>query len=184
MSENILIVDDEQDIRDMIAAFLEDEGYDTNCVANAQDAQTQINIQLPSLIILDIWMRDSSMDGISLLNWIKDIHPDIPIIMISGHGTVEIAVNAIKAGAYDFIEKPFKSEKLVFMVKRALENSILKQENAELKQQIRRNDRLIGNSSIINSLRQSIAKVSQTNNIITFIVHLRGSGKSEGMFLC
>ena len=176
MSENILIVDDEQDIRDMIAAFLQDEGYETNCVANAQDAQTQIHIQLPSLIILDIWMRDSSMDGISLLNWIKDIHPDIPIIMISGHGTVEIAVNAIKAGAYDFIEKPFKSEKLVFMVKRALENSILKQENAELKQQVRRNDRLIGNSTIINNLRQSITKVSQTNSRV-LITGPSGSGK-------
>ena len=123
MTNNILIVDDEPDIRDMVAAFLEDEGYETICSANAQEAQTYLNAVTPSLAILDIWMRDSSMDGISLLHWIKDSYPDIPVIMISGHGTVEMAVNAIKAGAYDFIEKPFKAEKLVFMVKRALEIS-------------------------------------------------------------
>ena len=116
MKENILIVDDEPDIRDVISVILNDEGYNTNCASNAQEAQAKINIEIPSLIILDIWMRDSTMDGLSLLNWIKDSNPEIPVLMISGHGTVEIAVNAIKAGAYDFIEKPFKSEKLLFMV--------------------------------------------------------------------
>ena len=140
MKQNILIVDDEPDIRDVISVILNDEGYNTNCVSNAQEAQAKINIEIPSLIILDIWMRDSTMDGLSLLNWIKDSNPEIPVLMISGHGTVEIAVNAIKAGAYDFIEKPFKSEKLLFMVSRALENSELKKENEELKQQVRRTD--------------------------------------------
>ena len=129
MKQNILIVDDEPDIRDVISVILNDEGYNTNCVSNAQEAQAKINLEIPSLIILDIWMRDSTMDGLSLLNWIKDSNPEIPVLMISGHGTVEIAVNAIKAGAYDFIEKPFKSEKLLFMVSRALENSELKKEN-------------------------------------------------------
>ena len=133
MKQNILIVDDEPDIRDVISVILNDEGYNTNCVSNAQEAQAKINIEIPSLIILDIWMRDSTMDGLSLLNWIKDSNPEIPVLMISGHGTVEIAVNAIKAGAYDFIEKPFKSEKLLFMVSRALENSELKKENEEYK---------------------------------------------------
>ncbi len=126
MKDNILIVDDEPDIRDTISAVLNDEGYETICASNAQEAQAIMNKELPSLIILDIWMRDSTMDGLSLLNWIKDSNPEIPILMISGHGTVEIAVNAIKAGAYDFIEKPFKSEKLIFMVSRALETSVLK----------------------------------------------------------
>ena len=176
MKDNILVVDDEPDIRDTISAVLNDEGYETICASNAQEAQAIMNKELPSLIILDIWMRDSTMDGLSLLNWIKDSNPEIPILMISGHGTVEIAVNAIKAGAYDFIEKPFKSEKLIFMVTRALENSVLKKENAELKQQIRRPDMLVGKSSIINSIRQIIAKVSQTNSRV-LILGSSGSGK-------
>ena len=176
MKDNILIVDDEPDIRDTISAVLNDEGYETICASNAQEAQAIMNKELPSLIILDIWMRDSTMDGLSLLNWIKDSNPEIPILMISGHGTVEIAVNAIKAGAYDFIEKPFKSEKLIFMVSRALETSVLKKENAELKQQIRRPDMLVGKSSIINSIRQIIAKVSQTNSRV-LILGSSGSGK-------
>ena len=176
MKDNILIVDDEPDIRDTISAVLNDEGYETICASNAQEAQAIMYKELPSLIILDIWMRDSTMDGLSLLNWIKDSNPEIPILMISGHGTVEIAVNAIKAGAYDFIEKPFKSEKLIFMVSRALETSVLKKENAELKQQIRRPDMLVGKSSIINSIRQIIAKVSQTNSRI-LILGSSGSGK-------
>ena len=176
MKDNILIVDDEPDIRDTISAVLNDEGYETICASNAQEAQAIMYKELPSLIILDIWMRDSSMDGLSLLNWIKDSNPEIPILMISGHGTVEIAVNAIKAGAYDFIEKPFKSEKLIFMVSRALETSVLKKENAELKKQIRRPDMLVGKSSIINSIRQIIAKVSQTNSRI-LILGSSGSGK-------
>ena len=176
MKDNILIVDDEPDIRDIISAVLNDEGYETICASNAQEAQAIMNKELPSLIILDIWMRDSTMDGLSLLNWIKDSNPEIPILMISGHGTVEIAVNAIKAGAYDFIEKPFKSEKLIFMVSRALETSVLKKENAELKQQIRRPDMLVGKSSIINSIRQIITKVSQTNSRV-LILGSSGSGK-------
>jgi len=176
MKDNILVVDDEPDIRDTISAVLNDEGYETICASNAQEAQAIMYKELPSLIILDIWMRDSTMDGLSLLNWIKDSNPEIPILMISGHGTVEIAVNAIKAGAYDFIEKPFKSEKLIFMVSRALETSVLKKENAELKQQIRRPDMLVGKSSIINSIRQIIAKVSQTNSRV-LILGSSGSGK-------
>ena len=164
MKENILIVDDEPDIRDMISAVLSDEGYETICVSNAQEAQAKMNMELPSLAILDIWMRDSTMDGLSLLNWIKDSYPEIPVVMISGHGTVEIAVNSIKAGAYDFIEKPFKAEKLNFMIKRALETSGLKKENEQLKQQIRRTDMIVGKSSLINSIRQTIGKVSQTNS--------------------
>jgi len=162
MTNNILIVDDEPDIREMVAAFLEDESYETYCVANAQDAQAYLNTDTPSLAILDIWMRDSSMDGISLLNWIKDSYPDIPVIMISGHGTVEMAVNAIKAGAYDFIEKPFKAEKLVFMVKRALEISGLKKENAQLKQKIRSNDPMI-EIKLYDSLTKRTPKIIETN---------------------
>ncbi|MAC62031.1 MAG: sigma-54-dependent Fis family transcriptional regulator [SAR116 cluster bacterium] len=176
MKDSILIVDDEPDIRDTISAVLNDEGYETICASNAQEAQITMNNELPSLIILDIWMRDSTMDGLSLLNWIKDSNPEIPIVMISGHGTVEIAVNAIKAGAYDFIEKPFKSEKLIFMVSRALENSVLKKENAELKEQIRRPDMIVGKSSLINSIRQTIGKVSQTNSRV-LILGSSGSGK-------
>ena len=176
MKENILIVDDEPDIRDMVSAVLSDEGYETICVSNAQEAQAKMNMELPSLAILDIWMRDSTMDGLSLLNWVKDSYPEIPVVMISGHGTVEIAVNSIKAGAYDFIEKPFKAEKLNFMIKRALETSGLKKENEQLKRQIRRTDMIVGKSSLINSIRQTIGKVSQTNSRV-LITGSSGSGK-------
>ena len=112
MRNSILIVDDEPDIRDTISAVLNDEGYETICASNAQEAQTTMNNELPSLIILDIWMRDSSMEGLSLLNWIKDSNPEIPIVMISGHGTVQIAVNAIKAGADGYLLKEINAKDL------------------------------------------------------------------------
>ena len=129
MADDILIVDDERDIRSLLSITLEDEGYSTLQAASANEARTMLLAQPPKLAILDIWMRDSDMDGIEMLEWVKSIYPDLPVLMISGHGTIETAVQAIRLGAYDFIEKPFKEARLLMMVDRALENAKLAQEN-------------------------------------------------------
>ena len=120
MSEEILIVDDEPDIRSLISLTLEDEGFSTVQAANAKQARDIVSTRLPSCAILDIWMRDSDMDGLELLSWCKEIYPDMPILMISGHGTISTAVEAIRNGAYEFVEKPFKAERLILTVRRAV----------------------------------------------------------------
>ncbi len=130
---NILIVDDEEGIRNLIQGILEDEGYRTKQAANSRETYAQIESRAPDLIVLDIWLEQSADDGLQILSKVKANYPHLPIIMISGHGTVETAVSAIKQGAYDFIEKPFKSDRLLLMVRRALEASALKKENQDLK---------------------------------------------------
>ena len=120
MKPEILIVDDESDIRTIIAELLEDEGYECRQAANAQDAREAVQQFLPALVILDIWMSNSDMDGLELQKWIRKLYPDVPAIMISGHGNIETAVQAMKDGAYDFVEKPFKSERLLILVERGL----------------------------------------------------------------
>ena len=132
MSEEILIVDDESDIRSLLSLTLEDEGFSTVQAANAEQARDIVSKSLPSCAILDIWMRDSDMDGLELLTWCKAIYPDMPILMISGHGTISTAVEAIRDGAYDFIEKPFKAERLILTVRRALQAKRLEIENQAL----------------------------------------------------
>ena len=121
MSNDILIVDDESDIRTLLCGILEDEGYFTREAANSEQAYAEINARLPSLVILDIWLHGSEQDGVDILKWVKTVYPSVPVIMISGHGNIETAVNSIKAGAYEFIEKPFQADKLVLLIKRALE---------------------------------------------------------------
>ena len=125
MKPEILIVDDEQDIRSMLAELLEDEGYTCRTAANAEEARQSVQEFLPSLVILDIWMNNSDMDGLVLHQWIRRLYPDVPAIMISGHGNIETAVQAMKDGAYDFIEKPFKSDRLLILVERALKAAML-----------------------------------------------------------
>ncbi|MDP4785052.1 MAG: response regulator, partial [Alphaproteobacteria bacterium] len=149
MAEDILIVDDEKDIRSLLSMTLEDEGYATLQAANADEARAALLVQPPKLAILDIWMRDSDMDGIELLEWVKSIYPSLPVLMISGHGTIETAVQAIRLGAYDFIEKPFKETRLLMMVERALDNARLARENIELRARIDDGEapELIGNSA-------------------------------------
>jgi DNA-binding response OmpR family regulator len=120
---SILIVDDEQDIRELIGDILRDEGYQTRLAANSDDCMAEINADPPSLMILDIWLKDSRMDGIDILKTVKRDNPDIPVVIISGHGNIEIAVAAIKQGAYDFIEKPFNIDQLMVVVARAMETS-------------------------------------------------------------
>ena len=132
MADDILIVDDEKDIRSLLSMTLEDEGYATLQVANADEARTALLAQPPKLAILDIWMRDSDMDGIELLEWVKSIYPSLPVLMISGHGTIETAVQAIRLGAYDFVENPFKEARLLMMVERALDNARLARETLAL----------------------------------------------------
>src|SRR6185369_14293628 len=132
MARDILIVDDEADIRMLIAGILGDEGYQTREAADSDMALSLLHQRQPSLIILDIWMQNSTLDGMGLLPVIKTDWPEVPVIMISGHGNIETAVNAIRDGAYDFIEKPFKADRLLLIIERALESARLRRENQEL----------------------------------------------------
>src|SRR5471032_3655592 len=156
MSADILIVDDEADIRDLVAGILQDEGYSARTARNSDDALAAIVARRPNLVFLDIWLQGSKLDGLQLLDVIKLEHPDLPVVMISGHGNIETAVAAIKRGAYDFIEKPFKADRLVLVADRALETSRLKREVKDLKAQAPMATELVGRSPSINQLRQTI----------------------------
>jgi two-component system nitrogen regulation response regulator NtrX len=163
MSADILIVDDEADIRDLVAGILDDEGYRTRTAANSDAALAAIEQRRPNLVFLDIWIQGSRLDGLQLLDIIKEQNPDLPVVMISGHGNIETAVSAIKRGAYDFIEKPFKADRLVLVADRALEASRLKREVKELKSRSSHASRIIGHSPAVNQLRQTIERVAPTN---------------------
>ena len=130
---DILIVDDERDIRELIGDILKDEGFSVRLAGNSDDAMAEINKEPPALLILDIWLKDSQMDGIDILKAVKRDNPDVPVVIISGHGNIEIAVAAIKQGAYDFIEKPFNIDQLMVVITRAMETSRLRRENSVLK---------------------------------------------------
>src|SRR3954470_21285752 len=175
-ASDILIVDDEADIRELVAGILEDEGYETRTARDSDTALGAIGTRRPNLLFLDIWLQGSKLGGLQLLDSVKGEHPDLPVVMISGHGNIETAVSAIKRGAYDFIEKPFKADRLVLVANRALENSRLKREVKELKQLAPQPTSLVGKSPTINHLRQVIEKVSPTNSRI-LIVGPSGSGK-------
>ena len=176
MSAEILIVDDEADIRDLVAGILQDEGFAARTARNSEEALTAIVSRRPNLVFLDIWLQGSKLDGLQLLDAIKQEHPELPVVMISGHGNIETAVAAIKHGAYDFIEKPFKADRLVLVAERALETSRLKREVKQLKQMAPLPATLIGHSAPIAQLRQTIERVAPTNSRI-LIVGPSGSGK-------
>nr|WP_321444612.1 sigma-54 dependent transcriptional regulator [uncultured Cohaesibacter sp.] len=176
MSADILVVDDEVDIRELVAGLLEDEGYETRMAAHSDEALELIERRRPSLIFLDIWLQGSRLDGLALLAVIKQKHPELPVVMISGHGGVETAVAAIKRGAYDFIEKPFKADRLILVAERALEASTLKRQVKDLKSRSGDTTKLIGSSSVMNHLRQTINRVAQTNSRV-LISGQSGSGK-------
>ena len=178
MNEEILVVDDEPDIRSLISLTLEDEGFLTVQAANAEEARAVITSRPPSCIILDIWMRDSDMDGLEVLSWCQNLYPEVPILMISGHGNVETAVQAIQKGAHDFIEKPFKAERLLLTVRRALQQSRLARENAELRalSGASKQVQLVGQSAQIKQLRTTVEKVAGTASRI-LITGPTGSGK-------
>ncbi|NRA88737.1 MAG: sigma-54-dependent Fis family transcriptional regulator [Rhizobiales bacterium] len=175
MAADILIVDDEIDIRDLIAGILEDEGYETRTASSADSALAAIKDRRPSLIVLDIWLEGSRLDGLELLEIVKAAHPQLPIVIISGHGNLETAVSAIRKGAYDYIEKPFKVDRLILLVEHALEISTLKREYTELKQKSGE-DHIIGNSPLTRQLIQNIEKIAPTNSRI-YITGLPGTGK-------
>jgi two-component system nitrogen regulation response regulator NtrX len=176
MASEILIVDDEADIRDLVAGILEDEGYTARTARNSDDALASIAARRPNLIFLDIWLQGSKLDGLQLLDILKAEHPEIPIVMISGHGNIETAVAAIKHGAYDFIEKPFKADRLVLVADRALETSRLKREVKQLKQLAPLPSTLVGKSAVMSVLRQAIERVAPTNSRV-LIVGPSGAGK-------
>jgi two-component system, NtrC family, nitrogen regulation response regulator NtrX len=176
MSSDILIVDDENDIRDLVSGILSDEGYRTRVARNADEALTAVEARRPNLVFLDIWMQGSRLDGLQLLDLLKEMHPDLPIVMISGHGNVETAVSAIRRGAYDFIEKPFKADRLILVAERALEASSLKREVRDLRQRSGGTARIVGRSTTMNQLRQQIEKVAPTNARI-MITGAPGAGK-------
>ena len=176
MASDILIVDDEKDIRDLVAGILEDEGHQARTAGDSDRALQIIGERRPNLIFLDIWIQGSKLDGLELLDVIKKDHPDMPIVMISGHGNIETAVSAIRRGAYDFIEKPFKVDRLVLVADRALETSKLKQQVRELQERSTDMSELIGNSLVMNNLRSIIERVAPTNSRI-MITGASGSGK-------
>lgn len=176
MALDILIIDDEDDIRDLIAGILEDEGYETRQAHDADSGLNEIARRRPSLVFLDIWMQGSRLDGLALLDVFQNQHPDMPVVMISGHGNVETAVSAIRRGAYDYIEKPFKVDRLLLITQRAMEAARLKNEVADLRERSNNAVEMIGNSQQLQQVRALIEKSAPTNSRI-FISGSSGTGK-------
>ncbi len=176
MAADILVVDDEADIRELVAGILSDEGHETRTAFDADSALAAIGDRVPRLVFLDIWLQGSRLDGLALLDEIKKLHPDLPVVMISGHGNIETAVSAIRRGAYDFIEKPFKADRLILVAERALETSKLKREVSNLRKRSGESMELIGASLAMSQLRQTIERVAPTNSRI-MITGPSGAGK-------
>ncbi|MEO0772009.1 MAG: sigma-54 dependent transcriptional regulator [Pseudomonadota bacterium] len=160
---DILIVDDERDIRELISDILKDEGFTTRLAGNSDEAMAQIHGEQPALLILDIWLKDSNMDGIDILKTVKRDYPDVPVVIISGHGNIEIAVAAIKQGAYDFIEKPFNIDQLLVVIRRGMETSRLRRENNALKRQGSEPSIMLGDSPAYRTMISQLDKVTKSN---------------------
>jgi two-component system, NtrC family, nitrogen regulation response regulator NtrX len=195
MAADILIVDDEGEVRQAIAAILGDEGYAVREAGDGTGALSEIEARPPALVLLDIWLEGSRIDGLQVLDQLRRSHPDLPVIVISGHGTIETAVSAIKKGAYDFLEKPFNADRLLVLVERAREASRLKRENAELKLKLGDDRELIGRSPAIQQVRTAIQKVALTGSrvlitgppgvgkeVVARLVHV-SSRRAEGPFV-
>ncbi|WP_336056497.1 nitrogen assimilation response regulator NtrX [Nitratireductor sp. CH_MIT9313-5] len=176
MASDILVIDDEEDIRELVAGILSDEGHETRTAGDSDAAFAAIEARVPRLVLLDIWLQGSQLDGLGILDKIKQMHPDLPVIMISGHGTIETAVSAIKRGAYDFIEKPFKADRLLLICERALETSKLRREVSDLKKRTGDSVELIGESQAVHQLRQTIERVAPSNSRI-MLIGPSGAGK-------
>ncbi|MEM9014616.1 MAG: sigma-54 dependent transcriptional regulator [Pseudomonadota bacterium] len=175
MSIDVLVVDDEADIRELVAGILEDEGFEPRTASDSQSVMAAVRDRLPALVILDVWLQGSEKDGIEILEDLKTLHPELPVVIISGHGTIETAVAAIKKGAYDFVEKPFNADRLVLVVNRALEAARLHRENTELRERAPEWG-LVGSSNVITSLRSVIEKVANARSRV-LILGPAGSGK-------
>ncbi len=195
MANDILVVDDEPDIRELIAGVLEDEGYTVRTAATAEKALDEVRRRAPGLVVLDVWLQGSGMDGLSVLKVLKSMDPLLPVIVISGHGNIETAIAAIRRGAYDFIEKPFKSDRLLVLIERAMEAAALKRENASLKSKSVGGEQWIGSSAAAQTMRGAIEKVAPTNSRIMItgpagagkelaasLIHA-GSNRADGPFL-
>jgi len=176
MASDILIVDDEADIRELISGILADEGYQTRLAGTDKQALAAVAARRPSLVILDIWLRGSKLDGIKILQRMRILHRDLAVVMISGHGNIETAVQAIKYGAYDFIEKPFETDRLLLIVQRAIEAARLTQDNRDLRRRAGPETQIIGNSVEIAAVRSAIKKVAPTGSRV-MIGGPAGSGK-------
>ena len=176
MAADVLVVDDEADIRDLVAGILTDEGYDVRTASDSESALAAVRARKPSLLILDIWMQGGGMDGLELLDLVKALDADLPVIMISGHGNIETAVSSIKRGAYEFLEKPFKSDRLLLVVERALETTSLRRENRRLRTQAITPEGMLGRSVASQQLRQMIGKLASANSRV-LISGPAGSGK-------
>ncbi|MCW1950643.1 MAG: sigma-54 dependent transcriptional regulator [Octadecabacter sp.] len=173
---DILITDDERDIRELISDILTDEGFSTRLAGTSDECMSQIEKETPSLMILDIWLKDSRMDGIDILKQVKRDHPEVPVVIISGHGNVEIAVAAIKQGAYDFIEKPFNIDQLMVVIRRAMETSRLRRENIDLKRTDAAPTEMLGESAAFRTLISQLDKVTKSNGRV-MLTGEGGSGK-------
>jgi two-component system nitrogen regulation response regulator NtrX len=176
MNHDILIVDDENDIRLLMSGILKDEGYATREAGESEAALAAVRTRKPSLVLLDIWLKNSKLDGMQILSVLRREHPDLPVVMISGHGNVQTAVAAIKEGAYDYLEKPFKADRLLVVVARAVETATLKRENQELKLRAGADADLIGQSAVIRQLDSAIDRVAPTNSRV-LIAGPAGTGK-------
>ncbi|GGO90528.1 sigma-54-dependent transcriptional regulator [Stakelama pacifica] len=164
MTLDILVVDDERDIRELVSGVLEDEGYEARTAGNSDDALEAIATRRPSLVLLDVWLQGSRLDGLDVLDEIKRRDPSLPVLVISGHGNLDTAVAAIRRGAVDFIEKPFEADRLLLMVQRATENERLRREVASLRASAGREDDLTGTSTAINNVRATLKRVAQTGS--------------------
>jgi len=195
MAHDILIVDDEPDIRLLIEGILSDEGYETRVAGDSDSALLAFRTRRPSLVILDVWLQGSRMDGLGLLQSFHSEEPHVPVVLISGHGTIEIAVGAIQQGAYDFIEKPFQSDRLLLVLRRALEAAALARENAELRLRAGPEATLTGDSPAMQQLRGAIERVAPTGSrvlihgpagsgkdVVARMIHTR-SRRSDGPFI-
>ena len=176
MAHEILVIDDEADIRMLMCGILNDEGYETREAGTSNDALAALRSRQPTLVILDIWLQGSELDGLEILKIIRRELPNLPVVMISGHGTIETAVAAIKIGAYDFIEKPFKSDRLLLVVERAIEAARLRRENEELRLRAGSDEDLIGTSHAVSQLRSQVERVAPTGSRV-LIAGPAGSGK-------
>ncbi len=176
MALDVLVVDDEADIRELVAGVLEDEGYSVRTAADSDSALSAIEDRRPSLVLLDVWLQGSRLDGLQILEQVKHRDPTLPVIMISGHGNLDTAVAAIREGAVDFIEKPFEAGKLLHLVERATETDRLRRENAAFRQQFGQDDRLDGSSVAINNVRATLKRVAPTGSRV-LITGPAGVGK-------
>jgi two-component system nitrogen regulation response regulator NtrX len=176
MAPDILIIDDEADIRELVSGILQDAEYQVRTARDSDEALEAMRRRTPAAVVLDIWLQGSRIDGLELLAMFKEIDPDMPVVVISGHGTIETAVSAIRKGAYDFIEKPFNADRLLLVMQRALETARLKRENISLKARSSASDDLIGSSAVVANLRSAIERVAQTNSRV-LITGPAGAGK-------